>query len=458
MSAILYNTSSSLVPKFQRHDLLKHSKESSNVQPISRSSTLLSPRDRDYHLQQAGEYSSNAPFHSNAIKNSTVYLKELCCSIYPDKMNNEIWKIDNSADLACHALFALVLKNFISSWYGTKIPTSDEQFLSQLFLTLQDALLRIKTWKIDYESLIADDIPILLSNHIRSMRKAMMNENVLDRYCELINYPKDYYPMAITHVIKRELENGSLLQASFLDSFFDILLFEKLTDKIIEPYYIIKAISTISRGILSRHFAAKKRQNKWSISAIPRFYRVLKKFVQNLLHLGRGDGFRVKNSLPLTYRYIFTFISNDILKLPARRPYLCTVGKTLQLWGSKSKTLDGVFHRLFSGALEDFLINQHRMEKLFLSLRQMLFPNDNRLGPATIILTGEAFEKLKVECSDSLWAVIKLYRIDLWLGLKKCDTKEWVDVLCKDKRCNKVLIFKMLDCTLAHLLTLDSTD
>ena len=87
------------------------------------------------------------------------------------------------------------------------------------------------------------------------------------------------------------------------------------------------------------------------------------------------------------------------------------------------------------------------------SIRTLLFPNDDLMGPRTVIPIGEEYNKFKFECSEKLWKVIQLKKLDSILGITEEDIVSCIDMIClHDKRCNKILILRILDCITAHLI------
>lgn len=446
MSAILYNTNSSLIPKFQKYDLLKQSKESPNTIPASKTPSL---NDRSDGSREDVLNSADIPFRSDNFKESDAYLKELCCSIYPVSLHSTINQMTSMTDLKVNAFFGLIFKNFVCSWYGPKIPTSDDQFIIHLFKEVQGLIIFIRTRAIEYESLLADDLPKLLSDHIDAMKRVRNDEDIYKAYCNFTGYESGYYPATITGVVKSGLDNDSQLQSTFLDSLFNSLLFGKIADRIAEPYYLLRAISSICSPLLLRHSRSKQLGQNRSPGIINRCATKLRKTCSELsILIQNSKGTTAVAKVPLPYRYIFTFISCDILKLPSRRPYLYAIGKTLQFWSAKSAILNKIMHHLFKNVVEDRFLNENTIGKLFSCLRQLLFPNDNMMGPGTMIPTGEAFETVKEECRADLREVLKSQHL---LGLDEKDGFEWIEILCKDKACNKILFFKILDCILAHL-------
>ncbi|KAI1026949.1 hypothetical protein LB504_007693 [Fusarium proliferatum] len=76
----------------------------------------------------------------------------------------------NDVDLQLYALLAIVMKEFVQSWYS-KI-TTDEHFVSEILHIIAHCsrALEQRFRKVDLESLVLDEIPDLLDKHITSYR------------------------------------------------------------------------------------------------------------------------------------------------------------------------------------------------------------------------------------------------------------------------------------------------
>lgn len=233
MSTILYNTNSSLILKFQKHNLLRQHRESALALPSTSEDKQAS---KDISIRNIDE---DEPFFSDFQKNSDLYLQELCCSVYPTSLHSRICKLNPVIDLPLNAFASLVWKNFVTTWYGTKIRTSDDCLMVQLFDLVQDTLSYMKTVHIEYELFLIEDLPMLLSQHLKAMKQSVSNKDVFQRYCELLSYDGGYYPELFTNYILSSINCESMLQFTFLQALFKDVLIGKVLDKIIEPYYIL---------------------------------------------------------------------------------------------------------------------------------------------------------------------------------------------------------------------------
>ncbi|CAG9937632.1 unnamed protein product, partial [Clonostachys rosea f. rosea IK726] len=78
----------------------------------------------------------------------------------------------NDVDLELYAFLAIILRQFVQSWYG-KI-TSDENFVAEIvhIIAHLTRALEQRSRKVDWESLLLDQVPDLLDKHITAHRAA----------------------------------------------------------------------------------------------------------------------------------------------------------------------------------------------------------------------------------------------------------------------------------------------
>lgn len=76
----------------------------------------------------------------------------------------------NDVDLQLYALLAVILKEFVQSWYSKITP--DESFVAEIVQIVAHCTraLEQRLRKVDLESLLFDEIPDLLDKHITGMR------------------------------------------------------------------------------------------------------------------------------------------------------------------------------------------------------------------------------------------------------------------------------------------------
>lgn len=411
--SILYNTNSSLIPKFQRHNLIRPHRSESKLQN---------------------------EFHSRHIKDSDEYLKDLCRTNWAPSLHRRINKFDQ-LELSINAFCALIVRNFLG-WYGDKIPTQDDQFPTLVFDLIQDTLTHLKKCEIDFESLLCDQLALILSQHVQAMKRLVNSDSSLFLdYCNLTLY-HNQYPQLITKRLKKPLDNQSELQSTLLEAIFDDLLLGKILDRVLEPYYILHALRKLP---VDQEKCAV--HNTWS------FENALKSIASLgglIARIATGSN-KKSDQRPFLYRYIFTFLFQDVLRLYDKKPLLFALFKCLQFCTFGFKPMDKFLHNVFQNTLTTTITTAATWQKLFITLRHMLFPQDTEMGPATQIPTGEALERVKSEACDTLWKFLQIRHMDRLSGTTQDDVHLWIEILSRDKRCNKLLCFRIIDCLLANL-------
>lgn len=495
MNTIRYNTNSSLIQRFQKNDNLK--------QKTTRNSNSSIPLHDDISSHNKNKTSTitttttiknnnnvneiiieqDLPFTCSYPKNSTPYLQELCFSVYPKSIHYQINKLSslNDGSLEFNALLALVVKNFVKYWYGPKIYTNDTEFLERLFeifLNLTN-FVAMKTKNIDMIQLLLNDIPVILSEHVKVIKQLnihqLFDSSRYKTYCDLSMIENDRYPYIITELIKEHLSCGSVLQNTFLDSLFNQLLFGRILDTCLEPYYFLRILIKVSDKIIedrdennSNYNNSNKKKKKkkkhqrtnyyqsifqtWQ-SALIKLYSCLITISLNLVNSPNKND-KIPNNANVLNSYVWRLINIDLFSLNYRRPILyiifCYIQHFMSLSISINRFIDSYFvEKIIWGQA---LISDN-IKHLFNSIRSLLFPNDNLMGPRTIIPTGDEFEKCKLQCIDKLTKAIQVKKLDSTFGITEDNIKFFIEIICQeDTRINKTLLFRIIDCLIAHLI------
>ncbi|CAI4056898.1 hypothetical protein SUVZ_02G3030 [Saccharomyces uvarum] len=460
MPTILYNTNSSLISKYRRSNASKPYKGL----PSKKTHTRLSlPPDV---FKEVSDYTRNSnddiSFQSEFKKDSVGYLQDLCCSVYPSSLHQKIKNLRGSPDLQINAFIALIFKNFIKSWYGVKIPTNDSKFLTELYTLVQNIVKYMKNSGIDYSSLLLDYIPCLVSSHLKVLGDCSQDTDlVYEQYCQLTLYDSKRYPGLFIDIIQSKMDTKSLLQRSFLDSLLNELVFGHILDSIMEPYYLLNGLNKVCVDIKLRSATNLKESGTgekskcgawWFVSSIKRKISQVGKLISHSTSIKSPnmDSTGIPE-IPFLQRYIFTFILVDFFKLPMRKPFLFSMCRTFQYWISKSKYLNRIMYKMFANTTQARISNPTILGGLFLSLRHSLFPNDTTMGPPKLIPTGDAFLEFRGDCISNIWDVCIAYKIDKILAIKKSDIEELIFSLSKDRDCNKLLLYRVIDCVAAQL-------
>ncbi|CCD22271.1 Nvj3p NDAI_0A01130 [Naumovozyma dairenensis CBS 421] len=469
MPNILYNTNSSLISRFQRN---------SSTSPVTNSVSLISSSSSSttsfLSKNNTASLAIGSKFRSKYEKDSEKYLKELCCSIYPKSTHKRINGMKSNFELQINAICALILQNFVLNWYGVKIPTTDETFLIEMFNLIQNLIQyvtrQIRDDSIDFEALLADDIPVILSRHIEAIRKSQLKttENIDDsstlykEYRKIVLSDSDKYPEQITNFIKSLIEgsDSSTLQSSFLDSLFNELLFGRILDSLTEPYYVLNGTIKICNKLISKMESPSlsikepkpafiQESRRWS-------FRSVKSYIGRLLSIITADykpnsngNTPVPEKHNLYQRYIISFFAIDLLRLPTKKPFMYSIIRIMQYVLTKSTTVQGITNNIFMNSLKKSSILAVDLIKL---LRHTLFPTDSLMGPRRIIpTTEEQLKPMREEAVVKMMRVSRLYKIDFFLGLTQNDIVAVVDGCSfEKKKQNKLLIMQIMECAIAH--------
>ncbi|CCK68148.1 Nvj3p KNAG_0A04780 [Huiozyma naganishii CBS 8797] len=450
MSSILYNTNSSLIQKFQRNESLATSSQS--VRRLQ--------REVDPVRHNVEPLGVDQPFQSESPRDSPEYLGELCCSVYPRSLHCRIEGLELGGTLEAHALIALILKSFVFSWYGTKIPTHNDEFhvlLFDLFDTFTQFIAEGQE-TVPWEQLIFDDFPLILSQHIDTLRRlrtlyphsAQEHAKLYKQTCFIED---GRYPRIFVELLKGSLRgHKSQLQESFLDSLCTNVIFGRVFDSISESYYVVRLMTKVSDLLLAKKTKDTSKVRYGSVVFLLRMYRSAKVLVSSIL-LHAREKRAISTPTPIQDRYFSTLLLEDILILPVKAPLLYFLLKCVHRAVARVHLLKSLVSSVAYKYIHRRLLTRHVVATGINKIRELLFPNDNEMGPRTVIPTGDEFEVIKQVCADKMWNVLQLYHISGPCGITRVDVTTFVEMVCQeDKSCNKILIFRLLDCTLAYIL------
>ncbi|SCU81832.1 LADA_0C01332g1_1 [Lachancea dasiensis] len=398
MSTILYNANSSLVPRFQRKVKLKND-------PIA---------------AQVG----GASFESSHAKNSPEYLRELAQSVYPDPLRSRITQMDYHR-LTVHAFFALVFKNFVSSWFGPKIPSTNQDFLTDLFSAVDQLIDHFENHSFDWERLVLDDIPFVIIRHFQVFKEG---SNSFARDPAFLNASSFICSLA---------NSESKLEATLLKSLYENLICGKILNSIANPDLVLE--------VLNKLLTSVNQRSQSSPVNVKRKTGDLKLMFSSLF---QGQSPR-QLQRPFAYRYLFTCLKK-MTSFERRRPLLYCICKYGQQIAIKLPVVDRIMYRLFRENIVDRVSTRSRASLIFNKLRQLVFPTDICMGPPRVALNEAQRQALRLECQQNLHKLVSQYRIDLFLGLTDKDLHDFVALLSMDQRSNRDLMQRILTCVVAH--------
>ncbi|AMD19024.1 HBR123Wp [Eremothecium sinecaudum] len=427
MSNILYNANSKLVSKYQK-----------KLQQVS-------------VIHEVAH--EDEPFKCKHPKDSRLYLIELCCHVYPVQLYSTIQDLPDW-QLSVHALLALLLKNFVISWYGTKIPSKDNEFVVLLFNVVESAIKHLTNHKVNCVQLLYNDLPYILDMHCTIMSRVIDEDLSYDQFLQL--YLDDHqYPSNIIIKLMTLVENDSELQKAFLEGLLGDLLLDKIVGKAVAPYLVIKGITSMCDKLLHVDLSNTAKEAGETNSWISRAEHMLRRSSHFISYLTsafslKGRKTTMKGVL-CAHLYLFTFLKN-ITKLQGRKPALYSSMKLLQSLVDRWKPLNHMLSNLIGNVLEQKVLRRDNVHDICNSLRHALFPNDNKMGEQKPEPSPEELVQLKLQCINSMWEVCQRYRLEGILAIKKTDMQVFVDGICKDVKMNQFLIYRILSYLLTQLV------
>lgn len=404
-------------------------------------------------------------FKSEHSKDSNKYLLDLCYSIYPNSLHDEIKKINEDLDLQVHALVALVIKNYVTHWYGSKVPTDDVELFYLLLGIIQEMIDNAKNTiegtNPDFEKLLMDDLPFLIADHLQALNSCKHKQgDIFSNYCMLTCYDKTIYPRRITRIIKKIFNSKlSTLQNTFLDSLFDDFLLGKMWGTLSHPYFLLDITNKYCKTLQKKNNFddSRYREEDTSIAIILTwFYGLVYRIFQSIFII--LTIFRKKNKLhdelPLNgtaiHRYIFNFLLIDIFQLNDKRPIIYFIWQIVRYLISNIVLLSNTFQSNVNSLIYTQICTKNTMKKIFIKIRHTLFPNDWNMGAKTEIPVGEEWSEFKAECVNNVWNVIKIYNLHKIQSLTKNDISEAIELISCNQACNEILYYRLLDCLLAN--------
>lgn len=418
MSTILYNANSTLVSRFQRK--------------------IKSAGEIQHELEEDPRFESLFPLDSRE------YLQELCCSIYTESLMNRINNL-SSTKLAMHAFCALLIKNFVKSWYGTKIATSDLELIQELFDLIEQVSNYLTKTIIDWEQLVCDDIPFVLTQHVNIMRHVMEEDLTYEKFLDLYLYEGEY-PNVISDRILEPLVSKSMLQKTFLNELFRSLLFERVVESLMDPSVLMDIITKFAKSINDK----SERQPRLSLfSYISKLKGKILGAVQYFSKLEKVIISSSDEMVPFSHRYIFSFLKT-IFRLNSRRPLLYTILKYMQCFAANQPAINTFLRSTFHNVLSSKILASNTITEGFCKLRHILFPKDNKFNPGRKILSEDELIALKTQCEENLTRILKHHSLFTVLAISQRDIHEFIEALNRDKRMNTLLLYKIIETIVAH--------
>ncbi|CDO94039.1 unnamed protein product [Kluyveromyces dobzhanskii CBS 2104] len=425
MPTILYSSNSKQLSRFQRKT--KNTYEQSNFRANTH----------------------DIPFSSKKDKDSNEYLLELCCSIYPLELHTQIHKCPDWK-LPFHAIVVLLLKNFICSWYGGKIVTTNTEFLVSIYQLFDGVIDDIHSQEILWEQILCDDLPAFIETQVKILRRVQQENLSLDDFYQLQLY-KHTYPDSIADVLVQKFRCDSRLHQAFLQDFVGDFLLDKLIDKLAEPFVVIDIVRSVCENYVKRTTTIPKKGSGDNL--FQKLICQLRASLQMSSKSSSNDS-RMNKSYQSSnnfFNHYLFFALNECFHLESKKPLIFLMLKALQYCGNKLSFINKFTSKLFQNMITQRVLNGERIIALGLKARHLIFPHDNKIGPARMEPSPDEFVIMKKNASDALNQLIQGLYIDKVLGLASEDCCRIIDALAYDKNINKFMVQRLVDYLLASL-------
>lgn len=364
-------------------------------------------------------------------KNSEEYLQHLIKKIfYPSSKHTNFSEVlpslvSSQVDIQLYSLLALFYKNFIFSWFNSI--SKNEDFLHELINLVSVIAKRVeeRLRSVSLQLLLLDKVPIVLDNHLNNVKTVIKNKNskfetdldCLDKHIavtgdlnDLLNYLKVQTSLML-NVLLPTNEINSNLTNSFLDSLISKQVYNLLL-KLSSKSYFLEIVNLICDKILAPSAQIHKEgaEEETFSTKINKISNCISK-----LSINSGQIYSFNLS-------IFPLI-NDLVQLQDNSPILYTIFKLLPNI-PKSNVL-------FSNFINSFSINETQIVELIQTIRTVLFPDDDKMGPPRVEPTEEQFRSLQSQVNSKILAILGKFKIswfdqsDIAVFLNCIENENW---------------------------------
>ena len=310
----------------------------------------------------------------------TEYLQQLTKNILSP--NNKLKDFpsltsSNKIDLSLYALFSLLIKNFIISWYVESLKLNNiEEFINELIFLFAHICRNIQgriNEKFDsFIKLLIIDLPYVINNHIakfNEIEKLQVIDNneefvkiFLDNYG--IDHIDEYRLLLIESIIKLLLPNEnteSEISKDFIISLFDGIIMGNLIKNFSQNYVIWEIIGKLCDN--NDNDEKKKDTSKRDL---------IKLFIID-------DKYNMKfdNWLKFTDFSPILQLINIITLCDNKFPLIMTIIKIFIQWIMEFTIIKKFINNFIKKNIIESL-NDEKISKIINELRHLMFPNDDK--------------------------------------------------------------------------------
>ncbi|KAL8983978.1 MAG: hypothetical protein Q9177_004825 [Variospora cf. flavescens] len=422
----------------------------------------------------------------------------------------------NNVDLQLYAIIAILVKECIYSWYG-KI-TADQMFVEEVVRIVAHCTrgLEGRIRKLDLESLVLDEIPELVENHIIALSPVPDSSRDTEQSRHEADYRQLMAQGALAVMLPTEDLDNTCLRTLVADVIAETILGRSIGGRVSEGWFIwavmIKAMEAVKAQVDPRatgeeiEVDTRSRLEKFGLLSergedtrpsvdgrrsafLEVFWRFLQygyltiltvQFVVIGLLTATSEPRRstwsarvtadspVANPIeapatvlrPLLESRIFSMLST-LLDLSYRMPWLSGSLALLQqhLVASPSVVLrvgavDGLLDQYLHHLLINHILNASYIPSLLSTVRKNLFPRNALPPPAPEAPTPEQQAELKRQCAESLSALLPDF-LARAAGLSREGLVKEVETeldVWSDTYLNKHLAYQILDLIVVRVL------
>lgn len=436
--------------KFNRQRIIKFTPGRSN------SSLKISPTPPRFSSPSVDALMKDSPEYLNVLINK---LFTLSIKKYGDSLPS----LSSSAnvDTQLYALIGLLFKSFINRWYNNI--TDDQKLIADVLKLISHLIkeIEIRLKRLNILSLLLDDVPYLLDNHLNTYRKIdkELGSSILPydspeiAFYSLSNHiglsedalDEQRYLRVLTKSLVNELipksDLNSQLAYKFLNSLLSDLILTNIIEKVSQPYQIFEIFQLVC-GLLLREKSDEIKPTGFSDK--------FQSTYQSLINL-----IKPKNTtIEILSYHLFPFLSN-LLRIESQRPYLYSLLKTIS--NLQSARINTILSNVFNGSVLEFFQNEDFFVLIIKALRNNLFPTDDCLGAPRIEPTLKEFQEIRKTTKNMLKGVCNKYGVasSLLISSNEFELDQSIEEFLtsfENKAINKVLIFKLIDILIIRLL------
>ncbi|CCH45612.1 hypothetical protein BN7_5195 [Wickerhamomyces ciferrii] len=430
----------------------------------------------------SSSYGSNKPkisnnqieSHKEILKDSDKYLNKLLKKLYfPKSLSNDytkhlpnLTKSSSKLDIQLYCFLGLLIKNFINKWYYKLSDSPD--FINELIQLISKITkdLEKRLQDVNFGEMILDDFFIILNNHLSLYKYIQKNQDsmflpiepgdfhhgfdILDTHPGLnpqdpdseSNYLRILSKNILRHLLPPE-EQKSELVMEFMKSLISDLILRIILEKLTKPYQIMEIISIICDLILKKEEQNPPRDDKSSI--MESLTNSLKTFI-NLISAPSNP--QTKSSLDISNLGIWKFLSN-LFEIPGKSPILYSLVSSASIITSTTM-INSSINNLISN-ITPKIINEDTICMILQKFRNILFPQDDEMGPSRKEPNEEEFQLIKRGTKMKIIQVLQKKGVWNLLNVDDDEIDEFLKGL-EDEHINKHLILRILDMIIVKLI------